>query len=503
MLRSRWISATVAALVVSLVPALAQELKPTIAREGQAKMPVPEVPKPDPKSAKVPQGYRVEAAWTGLTYPTSVEVDAAGTVYVAEAGFSYGDEQAAPRILRLLPDGKKEVFIDKGLMGPINDLLWTGDRLYISHKGMISFWRADGLHHVVKGLPSFGSHQNNQLTMGPDKRIYFGQGTATNSGVVGLDSFEMGWLKKNAERHDVPARDITLEDDAKFQTPDPIEPLKNTQNRLVETSPFHPFGKTGTEVKGMTKANGTILRMNLDGAGLEVHAWGLRNPFGVLWGPDGKLYATEQGFDERGSRPIANAPDNLWIIKPDAWYGWPDYASGRPVTDTKYASERGPVPKFVMKDHPPVEKPLLTLPVHSAAAKFAFSPMHGTFGFPGQMFLAMFGDLTPMTGTEMRASGFQVARIDLETGVVEPFLHTKPDMLGTKGVEYFATAGPKRPIDVGFTPEGDQMLVVDFGAVAIVETATGPTAHPQPGTGVLWRIYREGSNPRPLGFGKP
>lgn len=30
------------------------------------------------------------------------------------------------------------------------------------------------------------------------------------------------------------------------------------------------------------KASGTILRMNPDGSGLEVYAWGLRNPFGVM-----------------------------------------------------------------------------------------------------------------------------------------------------------------------------------------------------------------------------
>ena len=201
---------------------------------GQARQPVPEVPPPDPRSAEVPDGYVVEAVWTGLTYPTSVEIDAAGAVFVAEAGYSYGDSTAPARILRLLPNGQKDVFIDKGLMGPINDLLWTGDRLYISHRGTISFWRGDGLHHVVEGLPSFGTHQNNQLTMGPDRRIYFGQGTATNSGVVGLDSFKMGWLKEHPEGHDVPAKRITLKDDATFQTPDPIEELKNAQNRLVD-----------------------------------------------------------------------------------------------------------------------------------------------------------------------------------------------------------------------------------------------------------------------------
>jgi glucose/arabinose dehydrogenase len=43
--------------------------------------------------------------------------------------------------------------------------------------------------------------------------------------------------------------------------------------------------------------------MNADGSGLEVYAWGLRNPYGVQWGPDGQLYVTDNAYDERGSRP--------------------------------------------------------------------------------------------------------------------------------------------------------------------------------------------------------
>ena len=45
----------------------------------------------------------------------------------------------------------------------------------------------------------------------------------------------------------------------------------------MKTSAFQPFGKTADTAKGAVKANGTILRMNPDGSGLEVYAWGLRN----------------------------------------------------------------------------------------------------------------------------------------------------------------------------------------------------------------------------------
>lgn len=99
------------------------------------------------------------------------------------------------------------------------------------------------------------------------------------------------------------------------------------------TSAFHPFAKAapqGAVVKGQTKASGTILRMNPDGSQLEVYAWGLRNPYGVMWSPEGTLYATENGFDICGSRPIANDEEDIYVITPGAWYGWPDYAMGLP-----------------------------------------------------------------------------------------------------------------------------------------------------------------------------
>lgn len=83
--------------------------------------------------------------------------------------------------------------------------------------------------------------------------------------------------------------------------------------------------------------------MNADGSGLEVYAWGLRSPFGVMWGPDGTLYATENGFDVRGSRPIANDEEDICIIRQGAWYGWPDYAMGVAVTDPRFNSCRGSI----------------------------------------------------------------------------------------------------------------------------------------------------------------
>lgn len=583
------------------------------------------IPSPKADAAAVPIGFRAEVVLHSLTYPTSVEFDVAGRMYVAEGGYIYGDEVAVARVLRVADDGRPETIAEQ-LNGPITDLLWHDERLYISHRGKISVWEGGRVRDIVSGLPSGGDHHNNQMVIGPDGKLYFGQGVATNSGVVGLDNFKMGWLSKYPELRDVPAKDIRLTDQG-FSTADPLSlfsaqgqqkrrppaeqndenseanagppesgqhtghspatqtpsPKGSTQqhptdtnssgaahadhgpaapvdkdrfnrttkpdaadsdqehdghaakekqsksdhqshadvrtttggdkqavsgkeheghldatddaaqpSQLVKTYAFQPFGKTPPDdgaVRGATKANGTILRMNLDGSDLEVYAWGLRNPFGLGWSVDEKLYASDNGYDERGSRPIAHAPDSVWQIKQDAWYGFPDYAGGTPVTDARFRPERGAAPKFLMRDHPQVERPLLNLPNHVGAAKLAFS--HSPeFGFVGEMFLALSGDMNPITGDHDERSGFEVVRISLNSGEPETFFKARQSALGPQGAEYVATAGPRRPVDVVFSKDGKNLYVVDVGAMAIISTAAGPMPRPYPGTGVVWRVTR-------------
>jgi glucose/arabinose dehydrogenase len=481
-------------------------------QRNAAGQPLPHVPPPDPAEAKVPDGFRVEVVMSGLTYPTSVEFDDAGNLYVAEAGYSYGDPSKTPRVLRVSPDGKVEQVASQGLEGPVNDLLWHDGKLYISHRGKISVLEAGGkVRDLVTGLPSKGDHQNNQMAAGPDGKIYFGQGTATNSGVVGEDNAKMGWLEKHRDFHDTPARDIKIAGRT-YPTTNPLSKM----HEKVETSPFHPYGKAmpdGGTVKGDTQANGTILRMDPDGSHLEVYAWGLRNPFGVMWGPDGKLYATENGFDVRGSRPIANAKDNLWEIEQGAWYGWPDYSSGIPVTDPEFSAGGQRRAEFVMAEHPPVGKPLMTFPKHASVTKLDFAPSDA-FG-KGRMFVAFFGHLTPMTGTPPKEhGGHRVLAVDLKTKKVEEFFtkkehgeHHQQPVTGPAGEEpkgehdESVSPGPRRLVDVRFDPMGDALYVADFGSLVMEEGKPKPI----PGTGVVWRISPTAVRPAgpPAGLAAP
>ncbi len=476
---------------LSLTALRAAEL-PMIKQPAPAPRSLPHIPPPDAAAAQVPEGYRVEVLLSGLQYPTSIEFGDDGKIYVAEAGNIDGDWVAPARVLEFpalnarLADAK---IVADELSGPVTDLLWHQGRLYISHRGKISVLEKGKVRDLVTNLPSFGDHHNNQLTIGPDGKIYFGQGTASNSGVIGVDNFLLGWLAPWPNFCDVPGRDITLVGQT-FDSADPLKALTKNQAGMVKTSAFHPFGKTasGLQVKGNARATGAILRMDLDGGNLEAYAWGLRNPFGVLWGPDGKLYASENGADERGVRPIANCPDTLWVIKEGAWYGWPDYVSGIPVTDPRFRSTAGPAPEFLMKDHPPVEKPLMTFEPHASLTKLDFSSS-AKFGFVGQMFLAASGDYAPATAVEQKRAGYWVKRIDLATGKAEPFFEVKKSAMGQGDLASVTTPGPKRPVDVRFS--GDALYVVDIGAVTFTQSGVGPSPRPFPGSGVVWRIKRE------------
>jgi hypothetical protein len=108
--------------------------------------------------------------------------------------------------------------------------------------------------------------------------------------------------------------------------------------------------------------------------------------------------------------------------------------------------------------------------------------------------------MQPMTGNGPRPVGFQVARIDPTSGEVAPFFRARSDSLGGPGAEYVSTAGPKRPVDVRFSREGDAMYVADIGAIMVYPSAT-PAVRPFAGSGVIWRISRENVLPRfPIGI---
>ena len=172
--------------------------------------------------------------------------------------------------------------------------------------------------------------------------------------MVGPDNYFFGWLPRNPTFHDIPCRDLTLVG-RNYLSGNPLTP---DPSDTALTGAFLPFGTPSTPgqvVHGQMKCNGAVLRANLDGSGLEVFADGFRNDYGLAFDPHGRLFVTEQGPDDRGSRPVGG-PDNLYEVVHGGWYGWPDFYGGVPVNDPARKPETHPVQEPVLLNPPPLAR---------------------------------------------------------------------------------------------------------------------------------------------------
>jgi len=436
----------------------------------------------------IEKGYTVEPVVVGLTYPTSLTFDDQGNLYIGESGFSYGPAKAegGGRILRVTDD-YQAVEVVSGLRGPVTGVTWHNGYFYVAEGGypgrIIRIDKKGNKEVLVDNLPTAGDHYTSNIVFGPDGKMYFGVGTYTNSAVVGLDNFMSGWLAMHPEKHDIPPRTYTLRG-VNYTT---INPFKLDNPEYVSTGAFKPFGvpsMPGEVVQGQLKANGVIYRANPDGTQLEQYADGLRNPFALGFTPQGRLITVDQGYDARGSRPIANAPDPMWEIQQGGWYGFPDFVAGVSVTDPRFKPEDKNAPIPVLHCPPPVAPRLITaFGSHAAAMKFAFS-MGGSFGHRGDAFVALFGSMVPVTGSVDEHHGHRVVRVNIETGQVNDFLVSK--MAIEHDHHEAEVTGPIRPIDVIFSPMGDMMYVLDFGNLQTSPTEIISFAE----SGILWRIRK-------------
>ena len=442
----------------------------------------------DAADVALPPGYRIEAVATGLTFPTGVTFDDEGRPHVTESGYSYGEVFLTPRLLRVEADGSTTVVAEGGRNGPWNGVAFADGAFFVAEGGQLEGGRIlrvtpDGrTTALVEGLPSRGDHHTNGPAVGPDGWIYFGQGTATNSGVVGPDNAAFGWLHRFPDFHDVPCETVTLTGRT-FASENPLTPDEGDE---AVTGAYAAFGTdAGRTVEGAVPCSGAVLRVRPDGSGLEWVAWGFRNPFGLAFAPDGRLFVAENGYDDRGSRPAWGTGDYLWSVEPGAWYGWPDHA-GSLVFDGARFDPPGhappPAPLLAeVPNEPP--RPAAHLGVHSSSNGLDFSTS-AAFGFEGEAFVAQFGDMAPDVGKVLHPVGFQVVRVDVATGAVRPFAVNRE---GRGPASRVGGGGLERPVAARFSPGGSTLYVVDFGVMTVTEE--GPA--PRPGTGVLWRIWRE------------
>jgi glucose/arabinose dehydrogenase len=392
---------------------------------------------------------------------------------------------------------------------------------------------------IITGLPT-GDHPTEQIVV-QSPWLYWSQGSATNSGVTGHDNGAGG------NQHDIACQGITLSN-ALFDSGDGHMTSGYSNHGVQRPGAVVPAFENATS-KGM--CTGAILRARIADPmnTIEPVAWGFRNPYGLRFSPSdhplkGELMVSENGEDERGARPVNNAPDRLVIARknPDGtpeYHGWPDRFGFLDSTQSVFNPIGGPgddlfpniaaikkqdIPVHHLLAFPPQPPvaPIAIEPADVAAVGLDFAPgsfVHGVvkqhaalvaregdFGFspengspaaghdielvnftdpanPNELQLSRFAFNCPQGSQSHAADGSPTCNVEVDSAFANQL------------------RGINRPITVRFGPDG-ALYLVDYGAVRdfgvsdprtkFIGANNGPLVQ-IPGTGVIWKITRTGS----------
>jgi glucose/arabinose dehydrogenase len=119
----------------------------------------------------VPAGLSVSTFASGLTHPTAMAWGPDDRLYVT---------QDTGNLVVTRSGSRKPRVVARGLRTPLG-LAWLDESLYVSEQGRLLRYTLQGSslvgrRVVVRGLP-FGRHQQDNVVVGPDGRLYLGSGS--------------------------------------------------------------------------------------------------------------------------------------------------------------------------------------------------------------------------------------------------------------------------------------------------------------------------------------
>jgi PQQ-dependent dehydrogenase (s-GDH family) len=208
------------------------------------------------------------------------------------------------------PGGLLGMALDPGLLKDTgNDYVYVAytydadaDPSKVSFRSRIVRFTYDSRTHtlgnardILTGLPAGSDHLGGRLIVGPDRKLYFTIG------------------------------DLGANQLANFCKPDHAQSVPTLAQ---------------VQARDWSLYEGKVLRLNLDGsipsdnptiAGVRSHiySYGHRNPQGLVFAPDGKLYESEHG---------PNTDDEVNLIRAGRNYGWPHVAGYRDDQSYAYAN---------------------------------------------------------------------------------------------------------------------------------------------------------------------
>ncbi|GCD11803.1 hypothetical protein [Clostridium tagluense] len=194
---------------------------------------------------------------------------------------------------------------------------------------------------IIKNIPNYGDYNNSLIRVNGDY-LFVTIGSASNSGVVGLDN---SWIGDYPQNHDISPKDITI---------------KGINFGEEETGSFVSY-KTknikGQIITGHMIGNSSIIIYNLKTGAQGKFAWGIRNIKGIDFNSEGKIIASVGGMEDRGLRPVIGDSDYIYQIKKNVWYGFPDYAGGDPISSPKFKGTNNNTIPFILDQHPTTNPP--------------------------------------------------------------------------------------------------------------------------------------------------
>jgi glucose/arabinose dehydrogenase len=315
----------------------------------------------------LPGGYDSVVYASGLpSPPTALALDAQNRVFMATI-----DGQIR-RLIDANQDGIAEAFTTfygnpTWQLSSVTDILWIGTKLYVCHMGVITTLEdtnADDVADVVTDI---------------------------------VTNIPTGFHQNNGLLFDPPNHLLITNGSATDLGP--------------ETNPM----------------NAAVLRCELSGANLAIHATGIRNCYRMARHPvTGDVFGGENEWNLHPTETLKG--DEINVIVAGGAYGYPAHF-GIPPTGA------GTVP------------PMIILPQHTAPTGVVFNPNTAISGYRNEMFMTLF----------TQGSSATIVRVPVWYGVISGL---------PAGLAELFAGGFVNPIDVEFLPNGS-LLVADFSAMTI------------------------------------
>ena len=225
-------------------------------------------------------------------------------------------------------DNKEEILVYDKTLNIYDIAYYKNNNIIIASNNSVLLYdiNKEQYTELINGLPNSGLNYKTNIILNGEY-LYISIGSNTNSGVVDENN-------KN-------------EDKASFE-------WESTGIGYNNNYAFTPFGENiaeGQKIKDNVLSNASILRYDLNSKEFITYATGIRNVEGLAVNSIGKVTAIVGGMEDSGVRPVKDDVDYIYDIKEKAWYGWPDFSGGDPITSPRFSDGTNKI-SFVIANHP-------------------------------------------------------------------------------------------------------------------------------------------------------